>query len=1194
MAYDIGPRIGIDGEKEFRKEIQNINAQMRALAAEAKTVQEAYKGQEESAESLDKKTEVLEKQIKAQREALKKLQDMLAKSTEKYGENDEKTQKWQETVNKATARLKSFEKQLKDVKTRLDIVSESFEASGQKLNQMGNTLTTGLTVPLAAAGAASVKYASDTEESLNKVDVAFGESAKEINDWSKSTLTSIGLARGTSLDMAALFGDMATSMGFSKDAAADMSMELVNLSGDLSSFKNVNINEVATALKSIFTGETESLKNLGVVMTEVNLEAFAMAQGFQKAYSEMDQTEKVALRYQYVMEMTKNAQGDFARTFDSTANQTRVLQESLKEAAATLGQDLLPIVTPVIQKLASLVQKFSELDEGTRKNIVQIALFLATLGPMLKLTGGITSATSTLINLYKSLKATAEAAAAGQSLLNAAMSTNVIGAVITAVATLISLLASLAISTSLAGEKQNEYNEALKEAKTAHEETVKSLENENTKTLAMIANLEQLIAAEEQTSAQKQQILNIVNELNEAIPNLSLAYDEQTNSLNMTAEAIRNLAEAEAIRKLQEENYDQIVEQTSIRIQAEKDLAAAETELSEVKKQLAIATSESNAQMEATGGISRELQEKIANLGAESSQLNDEINAANDTILAAQATIDLLTGEIEELSTSTETASDTTKDFSAINEEAKQAEEGLRSQTSELVNEINTLSKAFEEQANAGTVSLDTALKLIDAGYSSALAFDTETGAIDINREAFIQLTKAKIEDQIAEIERKREAEKATIQAQVEAASVADVAVAYFNLASAIAASNDRVKSYDAQIAALEQLKNSIGKYTGSVRRAASTTKRSVEKTVTAAEKELNAYKENRKEIDHLLAMGQITEKEYYDKLAQLRDRFLTDKENIDEYRKINEEIYKNDQELAEKEDKLWAEQTNKLTEEIQNRFDEVIGKRDEMSSKLGDYGDLFTLEEDNFTLASLDDQLQVLNKYDEILTSLKNAGLSDGLLGEITNLDVDDAIRYGEELLKLTDEDLDAYNSLWEEKQEKALEIASKFYSDQLEALKTEYGDKLGEALDGLQGVAFGSGIDTAQGLANGIAANSQAAIDAARKLAQAIESELNFALGIHSPSTVTEQIGRYTAQGFEVGFVDEMGDVKARMVQSASPADAANQAASGVVNGLSGVLPAKQGGIYEITVKVGAAELANVLFDPLKGIIRQKGESL
>ena len=190
--------------------------------------------------------------------------------------------------------------------------NKGLDEAARRLSTAGNALTAGLTVPLAAAGVASVNFSSDMQEAVNKVEVAFGNAADSVKSWSSTTLNSIGLAQGTALDMAALFGDMATSMGYSQDAAAQMSMALVNLAADLASFKNIGIDQASTALKSIFTGETESLKELGVVMTQANLEAYALAEGYTTAYTAMDQAQQVAVRYQYVLANTQNAQGDFA------------------------------------------------------------------------------------------------------------------------------------------------------------------------------------------------------------------------------------------------------------------------------------------------------------------------------------------------------------------------------------------------------------------------------------------------------------------------------------------------------------------------------------------------------------------------------------------------------------------------------------------------------------------------------------------------------------------------------------------------------------------------------------------------------------------------------------------------------------------------------------------------------------------
>ena len=273
-----------------------------------------------------------------------------------------------QALNKADAQLKQFGKRAKDI---------------------GRTLTTRLTLPIGAAGFAAIKMASDVEESLNKVDVAFGESSKQVKDFAKTTLESFGIAEGSALDMAALFGDMSTAMGISRSDAADLSTSLVGLAGDLASFKNINIEEVTTALSGVFTGETESLKRLGVVMTETNLKQFALSQGITKNLKDFSQSEKVLLRYQFVMNATSNAHGDFARTNEGSANQMRIFTESLKQLGASFGAVVLPAFTKLVTKANQIIKRFQAFDESTKKVIALTAAIAAAAGPMLYLAGSV-------------------------------------------------------------------------------------------------------------------------------------------------------------------------------------------------------------------------------------------------------------------------------------------------------------------------------------------------------------------------------------------------------------------------------------------------------------------------------------------------------------------------------------------------------------------------------------------------------------------------------------------------------------------------------------------------------------------------------------------------------------------------------------------------------------------------------------
>lgn len=276
-----------------------------------------------------------------------------------------------------------FSVDMKQFSTDMQNSIRESEKWAKKWEASGKSMSLYVTAPLVAAGAASLKFASDFSESQNKVDVAFKDSSAQVEAFGKTTLETYGIAEGTALDMAALFGDMATSMGLPEKQAAKMSTSLVGLAGDLASFKNIGIAQATTALNGVFTGETESLKMLGIVMTEANLQQFALSQGIKKSLKDFTQAEKVQLRYAYVMQQTTNAQGDFARTGGGAANQARVFQEGLKEISVQIGNVLLPAFTSVLKKGNEFISWVADASEGQNQFAVYTALVVASIGPLL-------------------------------------------------------------------------------------------------------------------------------------------------------------------------------------------------------------------------------------------------------------------------------------------------------------------------------------------------------------------------------------------------------------------------------------------------------------------------------------------------------------------------------------------------------------------------------------------------------------------------------------------------------------------------------------------------------------------------------------------------------------------------------------------------------------------------------------------
>jgi len=334
----------------------------------------------------------------------------------------------QELFVKISSDFKELNKGFEETQSKLTTL-------GSGLATIGGTLSKVLSLPLLAAGGASIKLASDMEETINKINVSFGDSAQEVKDWSKNSLKSMGLAQQSALDAAALFGDMGTSMGIARKDAAGMSMTLTQLGGDLASFKNVSIEQAMGALKGVFTGETDSLTQLGYVMTETNLKAFAMSKGITKNVEEMTQAEKVNLRYAFIMDVTKNAQDDFKNTSESASNQTRTFGETMKEIGVQIGTIILPIYTKMVTLVNDLLNSFLSLSASTKEKIIIFAGLAIALGPVILALGAVLAVLPSISAGFMTMVSGVKAIGTAMSFL----ATNPIALILAAVAGLVAV-----------------------------------------------------------------------------------------------------------------------------------------------------------------------------------------------------------------------------------------------------------------------------------------------------------------------------------------------------------------------------------------------------------------------------------------------------------------------------------------------------------------------------------------------------------------------------------------------------------------------------------------------------------------------------------------------------------------------------------------------------------------------------------
>lgn len=208
---------------------------------------------------------------------------------------------------------------------------------------------------------ACLDLGSNLAEVQNVVDVTFSKMNEQVNNFAQNAVFQFGLSETMAKKYTGTFGAMAKAFGFAEKEAYAMSTTLTGLAGDVASFYNITQDEAYTKLKSVFTGETESLKDLGVVMTQAALDQYALANGYGKTTAKMTEQEKVALRYAFVQQQLALAQGDFARTSDSWANQTRILKLQFDSLRASLGQGFIAALTPVIKVINTIMGKLVQL-----------------------------------------------------------------------------------------------------------------------------------------------------------------------------------------------------------------------------------------------------------------------------------------------------------------------------------------------------------------------------------------------------------------------------------------------------------------------------------------------------------------------------------------------------------------------------------------------------------------------------------------------------------------------------------------------------------------------------------------------------------------------------------------------------------------------------------------------------------------
>lgn len=764
MGYDIGPKIGIEGEAEFRKEINTITQTLKALDKEMEAVTNSFDANDRSQEKLTQQNKILNQQIDLQKKKLQDLKKGLEDATKEWGENDARTQKWQTSVNQATATLNKMERSLQENESALkqmknaSVQSEQelkdlqdrAEKAKQELNSMATdikgkvssgvkTLGTGI----AALGAGIVGTVQGTAELRGDLSV-LSKNAEEAG-------VSFDTANNALLDFNAISGETDSSIeaisnllqaGFSEN---NLARAVDALSGAVIRFPDtLKIESLADSLQETLatseaTGQyAELLERLGYNLDDFNAGLQQCTTAAEKQEYALDYLAKSGL-----METSRAYQEQNKDLIENSKQQLR-LQENLAE----LGGNFAPLVNRAMEALNNT---FSDLNDTAVPVFVSGLEFLAdhgeiTISVLAGLTAGVVafkaaSVVTDAISTFQTMTEAIKAAQAAQTALNIAQMANPIGLAVAAVAGLVTGVAVLATTMDDSDDSVDEFSEAIERTtqkteelnetirtnRQTHEDNMTAIEAEANMNRDLVEELNDLMNAESRTAEQKNRIQGIVYQLNQALPELNAAYDAQRDKLSLNTKTVEQyIKEKEAQLKVEE--LERSLEQN---YQSQKDvraqMATIEKQIATAKQDQAKAQQTYTALQEKSYGITnsgklKETSGDIAEASQKLNEANEELEKLNNTQTENQESLNTLQKEYEAQREELQKYSDATGNA----EEATSDMGKTTVKTSdEMQKKFDELEKAYQDTLTAARESINNQIGLFDEiNTKSELSFD--------------------------------------------------------------------------------------------------------------------------------------------------------------------------------------------------------------------------------------------------------------------------------------------------------------------------------------------------------------------------------------------------------------------------------------------------------------------------------------
>ena len=720
MSYNIGPKIGIDGEREFRSDIKKINDTYKALEAETKAVTAAFDAQGDEQGKLRAVSQQLLKQIDQQQKKMALLEDAVAKASSKFGENSLEATRLRGALFDTQATLTRLEAEFEDTSTRLKQTGESMEDfeeatvdAGYAAIDFGDILKANLISDLILDGLREMTglvkdFAVGSIESAAEVQAAtaqFEQTFKGIETAAGDALE--GISDDTNIASTRMQGSFTKIYAFAKTAGAGSS-EALNIASramlaaaDNAAYYDKSIADATEQLQSFLKGNYENDAALGIAATETTRNTKAN-ELYAKSFKELSEAQKVDVLLAMVEagNAASGAIGQAARESDNWENVTGELAEVMRLLQAEAGKPALKKLVPIIKDItAAGYELIDDIDwDGFGDTVERIADGVIDYGPgivrvIASVAAGIaafkvTQKVGQFVSLAQSFISigtaaqTAGAAVAASGAIAAATPWGLVATVIGGAVTAVTLIAANASAAESDLEKATKkLVETMEEADSAFESTKSDIEGTSYAAAYYVSRLRELEDAGLDTAVAHKEYEQVVEQLNELIPDLNLEIDEQTGLLKIDTAAVEANVEAwkrNATAKALQDKYSDILKAQG---EASAELYDAEARLialREIRGAQEATLAEMSARLQKLSDALAENQQKLASAetltAEEAEKLSQEWDTLDEQYMTTIDELATLSGELQDTK---DAEKDLTKEIAEAREVVNSFEDSL-------------------------------------------------------------------------------------------------------------------------------------------------------------------------------------------------------------------------------------------------------------------------------------------------------------------------------------------------------------------------------------------------------------------------------------------------------------------------------------------------------------------------------------